>query len=178
MRSSGNGEIALSLLRCVAKVTAVFENQYGEDLNLYGFSNTFTHMLPSTGYVVPHGSDFPLALELAGNLVSTEDHLFIEADDDPATDNREDRVSESWYVFPSIGPYSCNVVFYTDEAKTEVNRHSYSNLPVIDDHARDIPQLARNQHLTITTRISKGKQVSFNFEVADWLPKNETVSFE
>ena len=45
-----------------------------------------------------------------------------------------------------------------------------------DDHARNIPKLARNQHLTITTRISKGKQVSFNFEVADWITEDKTES--
>ena len=84
-------------------------------------------------------------------------------------------VSKDWYVFPSTGPYACDVSFYTDSERTE--SHTYINLPVHDDHARDIPQLARNQHLTITTRIGKGKQVSFNFEVADWNGKTETVSF-
>ena len=58
VKASGNGEIALPLLRCVAKVTAVFENQYGSDLMLYGYQSTFTHMNPATGYVVKHADDF------------------------------------------------------------------------------------------------------------------------
>ena len=172
LKASGNGEVALSLLRCVAKVTAVFENQYGEVLTLTGFNNTFRHMNPSTGYVVPHESDFPIEWESAGNLAPGEATLTIGSVDNPQTEAREDRVSSSWYVFPSIGPYTCDISFtlYGES-------HSYSYLPVHDDHARDILQLARNQHLTITTRISKGKQVSFSFKVADWDTKTERVTF-
>lgn len=167
----GNGEITLPLKRCVAKVTAVFENQYGSDLNLYGYQSIFYHMNPARGYVVPHETDFPVEQDSAddGDISASEDPLVILEDG---------TISQSWYVLPSIGPYSCDVEFYTDAEKTDPNFHSYYNLPVQDYRARDITQLARNQHLTITTRISKGKQVSFNFEVADWLPKNETVSFE
>lgn len=165
LTGAGNGEISLALFRCVAKVTAVFENQYGRELTLTDFHNTFYHMLPSTGYVVPHESDFPVEWESAGYLHSTIPELSIEDDD---------IVSKSWYVFPSIGPYSCDISFYLG---LDERTHSYTALPVHDDHARDIPQLARNQHLTITTRISKGKSVSFNFEVASWDPKTETITF-
>jgi hypothetical protein len=170
LKASGNGEIALQLLRCVAKVTAVFENQYGEVLNLYDFSNTFFHMNPSTGYVVPHESDFPVEHDSPddGDLAAEENYLQIPQD---AT------ISQFWYVFPSVGLYSCNISFFMDAERTPAQFKSYSNLQVHDDHARDIPQLARNQHLTITTRISKGTQVSFNFEVSDWDPKTETVTF-
>ena len=174
LQSSGNGEISLALLRCVAKVTAVFENQYGSALTLYGFSNTFFHMRPEIGYVVPNESDFPVSWATAENLHSEESTFSLPVDD-PLTDSREDVVSKSWYVFPSIGPYTCDISFYTDLERTDF--HPYTNLPVHDDHARNIPQLARNQHLTITTRISKGKSVSFNFEVADWDGKTETVTF-
>ena len=168
LTGSGNGEISLALLRCVAKVTAVFENQYGDGLTLYDFCNKFYHMLPSAGYVVPHESDFPVAWESAGCLDSDMDQLSIEDDA---------RDSKSWYVFPSIGPYTCDISFYLDAGRTD--EHSYTALPVHDDHARDISQLARNQHLTITTRISKGKSVSFNFEVAGWgEPKIEKIEFD
>lgn len=170
LTTNGNGEIALSLFRCVAKVTAVFENQYGESLNLYGFSNAFLHMNPATGYVVPHESDFPVVHDSAddGDLAAEENYLQIPQD---AT------ISQFWYVFPSVGLYSCNISFFMDAERTPAQFKSYSNLQVHDDHARDIPQLARNQHLTITTRIGKGKQVSFSFEVADWDTKTERVTF-
>ena len=179
LSSLGNGEITLPLKRCVAKVTAVFENQYGEDLTLYDFTNTFYHMLPSTGYVIPHGNDFPVAKADAEDLTASESSISIQ---------NNQSYSMSWYVFPSIGPYSCDVSFYLnshsdsedptyDPSESTNPIHEYSNLPVHDDHARDITQLARNQHLTITTRIGKGKQVSFNFEVQDWGEKTESVTF-
>ena len=166
LTSLGNGEISLPLQRCIAKVTAVFENQYGSALTLYDFSNTFNHMLPSAGYVIPHESDYPIAWGSAGNLSASETSISLPQDGS---------TSKEWYVFPSIGPFSCDVSFYTDSPRTDF--HSYSNLPVTDDHARDIPQLARNQHLTITTRTGKGKQVSFNFEVSAWDTRTETVMF-
>ena len=172
LTTAGNGEISLALLRCVAKVTAVFENQYGEDLTLTDFSNSFAHMRPETGFVVPHSSDFPVSRDLAQNLSAPVTSLTIPAEDDPDTEAREDHVSMSWYVFPSIGPYTCDISFTLN-----AESHSYTDLPVHDDHARDIPQLARNQHLTITTRIGKGTNVSFNFEVSGWDDKTETVTF-
>lgn len=175
LHSSGNGEISLAMLRCVAKVTTVFENQYGSELTLYDFSNTLFHLRPVKGFVVPNESDFPVSWAEAESLHSEESTLTIPVDDPDTDDIREDIVSKSWYVFPSIGPYTCNISFYMDSERTD--SHSYSDLPVHDDHARNIPQLARNQHLTITTRISKGKSVSFNFEVADWDQKTETVTF-
>lgn len=177
LTSAANGEISLPLLRCVAKVTAVFENQYGSGLTLYDFCNKFYHMLPSTGYVVPHESDFPVEWASADPLEAEESELRIESEDDPKTENREDMVSTFWYVLPSIGPYTCDISFYLDAGRTA--GHSYTALPVHDDHARDISQLARNQHLTITTRISKGESVSFNFEVAGWGdPKIEKIEFD
>lgn len=166
LQGNGNGEISLAMLRCVAKVTAVFENQYGDDLTLLDFSNTFFHMRPETGYVVPHQSDFPVSWASADPLIATEGSLSIASDD---------QYSKSWYVFPSMGPYTCTVSF-TATISGNTNNYSYPDLPVHDDHARDIPHLARNQHLTITTRISKGKQVSFNFEVADWITEDKTES--
>ena len=98
--------------------------------------------------------------------------MMITAEDDPETETREDQASISWYVFPSIGPYTCDISFTLN-----AEDHGYTDLPVHDDHARDISQLARNQHLTITTRIGKGKNVSFNFEVSGWDDKTETVTF-
>ena len=172
LTATGNGEISLAMLRCVAKVTAVFENQYGENLALSNFTCSFAHMHPETGFVMPHDSDFPVSRESAQDLSATVSSLAIPAEDDPETETREDQASISWYVFPSIGPYTCDINFTLN-----AEDHGYTDLPVHDDHARDISQLARNQHLTITTRIGKGKNVSFNFEVSGWDDKTETVTF-
>lgn len=169
LREGGNGELHLSLLRCCAKVTAVFENQYGDNLTLNNFSSTFVNICPAKGYVIPHENDFAVApvADATDDLISTEA--------EPVTIQNGNRFEKSWYVFPSLGPYTCDVSF-----NLLGTPHSYSQLPVHDDHARNITQIARNQHLTITTRIGKGKKVSFYFEVADWNTSNktETVTFE
>lgn len=170
LTASGNGEISLALRRCVAKVTAVFENQYGRNLTLSDFSNTFTKMLPATGYVVPHEDDFPVARADASDLTASQSEIVIA---------NNDLDSKSWYVFPSVGPYTCDVSFNFDSDQNGTpEAYTYTHLPVHDDHARDITQLARNQHLTITTRIGKGQRVSFYFEVADWSTKTEPVKFD
>lgn len=164
--ASGNGKIELPLLRCVAKVTARFENQYGEDITLYNFENTMRKMRPQTGYVVPHQNDFPVDRADASDLTSGENSLSI------ANDSAYEL---SWYVFPSMGPYTCDVQFQLSDSEP---LRQFMGLPIHDDHARDITQLARNQHLTITTRISAGQRVSFNFEVADWEEKTERIIFD
>ena len=169
LSANANGEVSLDLLRCAAKVTAIFDNQYGEDLSLLGFSNTFYHMNPSMGYVTPHSSDFPVEHDSAddGDISAGEANLDI-------VDGQVMYIS--WYVLPSVGPYTCDISFKLDPE--DEDPHTYTNLPVHDDHARNIPQLARNQHLSISTRISKGKKVSFNFKVEDWAGKTENVYFD
>ena len=163
--ASGNGKIELPLLRCVAKVTARFENQFGSDLTLYHFSNTMKKMRPTAGYVAPHVNDFPVDPADASDLTSGETTLSI---------SDGEAYEEFWYVFPSIGPYTCDVQFSQTDGGDLLQ---YLNLPIHDDHARDITKLDRNQHLTITTRISAGKKVSFNFEVSDWDEKTESITF-
>ena len=165
LEASGNGKIELPLLRCVAKITARFENQFGSDLTLYHFSNTMKKMRPTAGYVVPHVNDFPVDPADASDLTSSETNLSI---------SDGEAYEESWYVFPSIGPYTCDVQFSQTDGGDLLQ---YLNLPIHDDHARDITKLDRNQHLTITTRISAGKKVSFNFEVSDWDKKTERITF-
>jgi len=166
LETSGNGKIELPLLRCVAKVTARFENQYGENLTLYNFENTMRKMRPAVGYVVAHQNDFPVAPADAWDLTSGENSLSIA---------NGGAYEMSWYVFPSKGPYTCDVQFQLSQSEP---MRQFTELPVHDDHARDITQLARNQHLTITTRISAGQRVSFNFEVADWEEKTESIIFD
>ena len=163
--ASGNGKIELPLLRCVAKVTARFENQFGSDLTLYHFSNTMKKMRPTAGYVAPHVNDFPVDPADASDLTSGETTLSI---------SDGEAYEEFWYVFPSIGPYTCDVQFSQTDGGDLLQ---YLNLPIHDDHARSITKLDRNQHLTITTRISAGKKVSFNFEVSDWDEKTESITF-
>ncbi|MBE6222772.1 MAG: hypothetical protein E7125_04840 [Bacteroidales bacterium] len=165
LESSGNGKIELPLLRCVAKVTARFENQFGEEITLYNFENTMRKMRPQVGYVVAHQNDYPVAPADASDLTSGENSLTIPNDS---------AYELSWYVFPSIGPYTCDVQFSQTDGGDLLQ---YLNLPIHDDHARDITKLDRNQHLTITTRISAGKKVSFNFEVSDWDKKTERITF-
>ena len=163
--ASGNGKIELPLLRCVAKITARFENQFGSDLTLYHFSNTMKKMRPTAGYVAPHVNDFPVDPADASDLTSGETTLSI---------SDGEAYEEFWYVFPSIGPYTCDVQFSQTDGGDLLQ---YLNLPIHDDHARSITKLDRNQHLTITTRISAGKKVSFNFEVSDWDEKTESITF-
>lgn len=167
LSANKNGEISLDMLRCAAKVTAVFDNQYGAALSLSDFSNIFYHMNPSMGYVIPHASDFPVEHDSVydGDISASETYPIPIADDQT--------ISMSWYVLPSIGPYTCDISFTSSETS-----YSYTELPVHDDHARNIPKLARNQHLTITTRIGRGKKVSFNFKVEDWDTKTEHVYFD
>ncbi len=167
LSANKNGEISLDMLRCVAKVTAIFDNQYGSALSLSGFSNTFYHMNPSTGYVIPHADDFPVAHD------SANDGDISASEEDPITIVEDGIIQISWYVLPSIGPYTTDISFTMSGVP-----HEYLNLPVHDNHARNIPQLARNQHLSITTRIGKGQKVSFNFKVEDWEAKTESVYFD
>lgn len=166
LSANKNGEISLDMLRCAAKVTAVFDNQYGAALSLSDFSNIFYHMNPSMGYVIPHTNDFPVAHDSAddGDISATEASISLDKDEIKTI---------SWYVLPSIGPYTTDISFTMSDVP-----HEYLNLPVLDNHARDITQLARNQHLSITTRIGKGQKVSFNFIVEDWDAKTESVYFD
>lgn len=170
--SNGNGEISLSMLRCVAKVTAEFVNNTGDDLTLYGFYNSFIGMCPTSGFVMA-GSNPDIAGS-TGNLIGEEASLFIA---------QESSLPKSWYVFPSTGPYTCDVHFWLNETDYLSNNtssedyFSYSGLEVHDDHARDLTILKRNQHLHIVTRISKGLAVSFSFQVKNWTSKTETVEF-
>lgn len=158
-----NGQVRIELLRCVAKVTSEFINNTGEELSLTDYTTTFEGLCPDRGYVLPHDLDSP-AESVAGNLTVSESTLVI-----PVSGH----VSEHWYVFPSTGPYTCDVSF-----RLGGTLHDFPNLSVTDARRQDITSLARNQHLHIVTRISKGLTVSFNFEVAEWVEKAESVQFD
>ena len=158
-----NGEAYLELLRCVAKVTAKFINNTGEDLALSSYTSSFRGISPNCGYVLPHDPDFPEGAT-TGDLSATEEGLDVPADA---------ILSKDWYVFPSMGPYTSDIGF-TLGGKA----YTYNDLPVTNWRAEDIPALGRNQHITIETRISKGLTVSFNFKVAAWEPHSAAVVFD
>ena len=163
------GEVTLEMKRCVAKVTAEFINNTTEALTLYDYPHTIVGMCPNSGFVIEGSPDYPEGT-LAGNILAEESSFEI-----PATGS----VSKSWYVFPSSGPYTCNIGFTLFKGDSAEHEYTYSNLPVHDDHAVSIPSLARNRHLHIVTKISKGTTVSFNFEVSGWgEPTEEQVLFD
>lgn len=174
--SEHTGEVSLEMLRCVAKVTAEFINNTGDALTLYDYSNTIVGMCPSRGYVIAGEPDYP-AGTLQGNIIATESSLSIPKND-PQDSSKPGTKTMTWYVFPSSGPYTCDIAFTLFKNESNEHTYTYSDLPVHDDHAVSIPSLARNRHLHIVTKISQGTTVSFNFEVAGWgEPLVEQVSF-
>lgn len=160
---NGNGEVSLELLRCMAKITAEFINNTDETLVLTDYSNSFHGLCPDIGYVIKHPAISP------SSAVSHD----LEASERTLTIPDEGSISNYWYVFPSAGPYTCDISF-----TYAATNHVYTGLPVTNSRREDIMSLLRNQHLHIVTRISRGDKVSFNFEVAGWEAKTETVEFE
>lgn len=186
--SRSNGEARLELIRCVAKVTAIIINNLDEPVQLYKYRHKVYGMNPTTGYVLQRSNPEDNFLGVAGNLEVNpcvrlnEPLLYIPIS---SSGSRE----YNWYVFPCDGPFKLDIGFslydpYPDpklenplEGCTE-RPYSYLRLPVTNWRAEDIVHLRRNQHMTITTRLSKGVHVSFNFEVAEWTPHTSTVSFD
>lgn len=161
--SGGNGQVRLELLRCIAKVTAEFINNTGEALDISDYSNSIVNICPNTGYIIKHPAVSPASASM-GTLVATVAEYNI---------LKEGSISRSWYVFPSVGPYTCDIAFTTN-----AKNYSFSGLPVTNSKRVDIPCLYRNQQLHIVTRISRGVQVSFNFKVADWDDVTAEVQFD
>lgn len=158
-----NGQVRLELLRCIAKVTAEFINNTGEDLDLSNYSNKIVNICPDRGYVIKHPAVSPESASM-GNLEATVfEHNML----------HEGSISRSWYVFPSMGPFTCNISFTANGTD-----YNFPDLPVTDSKRVDIPCLYRNQQLHIVTRISKGFKVSFNFEVADWDDVTADIQFD
>lgn len=173
--AGGNGDAYLELLRCVAKVTAVIKNNTGEALSLYNYKHTVHGINPTSGYVIPHDADVTGS---AGNLLSNP-CLKYDSPDLAIPITIEGSQAYDWYVFPSDGPsYTICIQFTLNKGGVGEKTYTYNSLPVTNWRAEDITALGRNQHLTITTRISKGVTVSFNFEVNEWTPHTESVLFE
>lgn len=162
--SSGrNGEAYLELLRCVAKVTAIIKNNTGDALDLVDYRHTVHNINPSSGYVIPRESDDFCGT--AGNLLQYPDKKYHSST--PIHISEVGSEEYSWYVFPSQGPYTICIGF-TENSSGEPIDHAYYKLPITNWRQQNIPELKRNQHLIVTTRLSVGKTVSFNFTVNDW----------
>ena len=162
--SSGkNGQVRLELLRCIAKVTAEFINNTGGTLDLDHYSHYINNICPDNGYIIKHPAVSPASAVMGTLNATVTDHEIVS----------ESSLSHSWYVFPSVGPYTCDIHFTVDEKD-----YTYNDLPVTNNRREDIPSLTRNKHLHIVTRISKGLKVSFNVEVADWDEVTAAVQFD
>lgn len=179
--SSGkNGEAHLELLRCVAKVTAVIINNTGQSLTLYNYKHTVHDINPTTGYVIPHDEDF---IGDAGNLVANP-CLKYDNDNFVIPIGSERSQAYDWYVFPSNGPFKVCIQFtmfkgqHKPADENDEHTYTYNDLPVTNWRQVNIPSLSRNQHLTVTTRISKGVTVSFNFDIAPWTEHTSSVHFD
>lgn len=162
--SSGkNGQVRLELIRCIAKVTAEFINNTGEDLDISDYTNKIVNICPNTGYIIKHPAVSPTSASMGTLIATVAEHNML----------HEGSISKSWYVFPSVGPYTCDIAFTANE-----KAYDFPDLPVTDIKRVDIPCLYRNQQLHIVTRISRGFKVSFNFEVADWDNVTAEVQFD
>lgn len=175
--SSGkNGEAYLELIRCVAKVTAIIINNTGEAMDLYEYKHTVHGINPTSGYVLPHETDYT---GTAANLLANPDAKYGSPQHIPISIDSSQEYD--WYVFPSNGPYKICITFTLNKGSSDPSKpektYTYTNLPVTNWRAVDIPALGRNQHITVTTRISKGLTVSFNFEVNDWVQHTASVEF-
>ena len=161
--SGKNGQVRLELLRCIAKVTAEFINNTGMDLDLSDYSNKIVNICPNTGYIIKHPAVAPASAAMGTLEAKVSEHNIL----------HEGSISRSWYVFPSVGPYTCDISFAANGTE-----YDFPDLPVTDSKRVDIPCLYRNQQLHIVTRISCGLEVSFNFEVAEWEEKTAEVQFD
>lgn len=171
--NGNNGVVHLEMLRCLSKISVEFVNQTSGALDLRNgdqLSITLHNMNPNQGFVFPHDPDIP------SGAYDSRDLTFSAA----SNITQGDTLRLSKLVFPCdvehCGAFTCDVSF-TETIDAAQQNHSYSNLPILDNRAREIQQLARNQHLHIVIRVSRSKWVSFNFEVSDWDSKTETVDF-
>lgn len=180
--SGHNGMVNLDLKRCLAKVSVELINQTGASLTLPnqmtgetidapGLSVTLKHMNPNQGYVFAHTDDIPSGAYTPGPC---GDIVYECGPTIPAGDT----LKLTRLVFPSdtvhCGGFTCDIDFYLGSDEFE-----YHDLPILNNRAQPLAVLARNTYLHIEVRISKKKQVSFNFSVSDWnTSKTETITFE
>ena len=190
-----NGLVELEMLRCFAKVQLTFKNLTGDPLTLTDCQVTFKDMNTQKAWLFPQDPDF---VQLGGSgtkddnygdyaTVSTDisNLANIPATDNPATDADErERAAfvSPLLFFPSIAPmqtqpssgnrYLCDISFKVNDVQK-----IFTDLPIHDVYARDIPALKGNHYLQIMTTICKGTDVSFNFVVNNWEERHESVLF-
>lgn len=195
VKSSGSGSVSMELLRCVSKVTVKFKNVTGSTLNLSNVKLYINDMNPAWGHLIPPttGADSPTS---AGDFHPLE---MSAATMNSISETTGTEISGTYYVFPSAaqgGTYYCSTSFsyelipqvgasvsssfengyYDFEAPATYGDYT-KGLRVHNSQGQDIPALQRNQHLIIEIRIGKGESVSFNFIVANWDEKEETITF-
>ncbi len=166
-----NGHVELEMLRCVGKVGFKFKNETNESITLTGCTVEIEEINPSQGYLFPrtNGDD---ATGTPRSISLTMSSIVI------ASGNSTEMYGMQ-LVFPSLAPeraigsrYFCNIGFTVGNAS-----RTFKNLPIHDKMSQDLQALGRNQYLQIETRINKGNEISFNFEVIDWNHKQEEILF-
>lgn len=179
--ANGNGSAELVMRRCVAQVVVRVVNNYGSALTLsanesYPFFSL--HGLnASTGYLFQHSPDQPAGV-VYSDLVNSTVPTVLE-------DNTEQNSNIYEYtalVFPGTGSYLCDIAFAVTQVGGSplgsASKFRFTDLPVHNNRGEDITSISRNQRLTITVTISQGQMLSFSFEVGEWTPITETVSFD
>ena len=199
--ASGNGQVDLQLLRPVARISVTFKNETGDaDLEVHAckviigdYNSSWSGAInPSRGYLFQHSPDevsgYGRHLEIDAPVNAGNDKLVFDAQNKSTLGTVQ--------VFPSVAParqvgsrYLCTISFRITKSEQTYNsgnaatydEYSFPDLPVHDSRSSDILYLRRNQHLKIETRITKQASLhdySFNFEVQDWDPKNNYMTFD
>lgn len=186
VNSSGNGQIDLNLLRPVARISITFINQTDGAVDIHDCEVTLEDLNPSRGFLFEQDPDYVSGYDRNLTITGTNPLVF--------TDNRSTLPVKT--VFPSTAParlvgsrYFLNVHFrvtkknqdYDANDPDTYSEYDFEDLPIHDNRSRDIPNILRNQHLKIETRITKRAaehDYSFNFEVQDWYEKEEYVTFD
>ncbi len=186
VNSSGNGQIDLNLLRPVARISITFINQTDGAVDIHNCEVTLKDLNPSRGFLFEQNPDYVSGYDRNLTITGTNPLVF--------TDNRSTLPVKT--VFPSTAParlvgsrYFLNVHFrvtkknqnYDANDPDTYSEYDFEDLPIHDNRSKDIPNILRNQHLKIETRITKRAaehDYSFNFEVQDWYEKEEYVTFD
>ena len=179
--ANGNGSAELVMCRCVAQVVLRVVNNYGSALTLsanesYPFFSL--HGLnASTGYLFQHSPDQPAGVVYSDLVNST-----VPTDLEDNTEQNSNIYEYTALVFPGTGSYLCDIAFAVTQVGGSplgsASKFRFTDLPVHNNRGEDITSISRNQRLTITVTISQGQMLSFSFEVGEWTPITETVSFE
>lgn len=181
VNESGNGVAELSLRRPVAKVVVRLVNHYGDALTLAPNGTEpfvrLKNMNPNKGFVFPQTSDIPAGVS-NGHVEKTITSVILPDN----MVNNDEYYECSSLIYPASGEFKCDIAFNITKVgdNTLASPHplSFPDLSILNKRGEDITSIARNQCLTITVSINKGKMLSFSFEVGSWEGVTETVSFD